>query len=150
MAIIRALALSLGMVVFVAAEEPILLTGVWGLSAKSLEECTCINSNIGETVSYTWNIKQVGNSTVHIFVDGNTGFPRLLGHWNSVNRTLIVDGYATEGEAACWFKLILQADGTLKGIRRYISGTNSPDNRPCFVDYQVIGIRQPTNEQRLR
>jgi len=150
MASIRALALSLGMVVVVAAEEPISLTGVWSLSAKSLEECTCINSQIGENVSYTWNVKQVGNSTVHIFVDGNTGFPRLLGHWNFENRTLVVDGYETEGEDACWFKLILQADGTLKGIRRYISGTNSPDNRPCFIDYQVMGTRLPANGQRLR
>ena len=68
-------------------------------------------------------------------VQGETTFPKLTGHWTQGGETLILQGSAAKGlgrKVACWIRLVLAKDGTLRGVRRFLDGT------PCFADFEIL------------
>ena len=140
----RAIAITFSLYALSNAAETNPLKGIWHVSATDMADCTCTGTTPGEIHEYTWRVEPVGDVSVHVDVQGETGFPRLFGIWNAKTRTLVLNGYYTENSGACWFKLNLQKDGTFKGVRRYIGREESPDHRPCFVDYAVSGKRLST------
>ncbi|GEM_PF-4967236 len=121
--------------------QPPSLAGVWDVTVTSTEDCTCTESPVGESHTFHWDIESREDGTVQVTVEGQTSFPVMAGRWIPDSRTLILSGYWTPDEGACWYKLTLGKDGALQGIRRYVSGDQSPDQRPCFVDYRVFGKR---------
>jgi hypothetical protein len=119
------------------------LQGVW--QVKTTEgDCTCTDSEAGGTHTYIWHVHPQEDGKVDITVQGETSFPRLQGKWDPVTGVLIINGYYTNENDACWFKLTIEKDGSLIGVRRYISGTQSRDNRPCFIEFSVTAKRTST------
>jgi len=112
------------------------LVGVWQVTGIE-GDCNCVDAAPGGTNTYIWHMHLNKDGSINISVQGNTAFPRLLGHWNSDTKTLIIDGYDTNGMDACWFKLTLDKKGILSGTRRFINGSGSRDHRPCFIDFAI-------------
>ena len=123
-------------------QAPSALAGTWNVTATDAEDSSCEGCTKGDRHAYLWLVNVDRDGTVLITVQGTTGFPRLAGHWEQRTRTLLLNGYETQqAGAACWFKLKLGKDGVLRGVRRFTASNLSPDGRPCFSDYEVVGRR---------
>lgn len=121
---------------------PSALAGSWNVTATDTADSTCAGGTKGDVHAYLWLVNVDQDGSVLVTVQGTTAFPRMVGQWRPRTRTLVLDGYETqEAHVACWFKLVLGKDGVLRGLRRFTAASLSPDGRPCFSDYEIVGKR---------
>lgn len=128
------------------------ITGVWNVSAANTPDFTCEDGAPGRRSNYVWHISGDSADGYTILVEGETGFVRLKGSINP--RNLDITFSANGREDTIWFKLAMQNDGTLEGIRRIVrsararttSGTfgRQANGRiaACFFDAVVTATRQ--------
>ena len=127
-----------------AAQAP-QLAGSWNVTAVTTDEYTCKNVKPGDTQAYIWIVSSRADGTISVSVQGDTSFPKLEGRWTDDFRTLVLEGSPTpalfSGGATSWFKLSGD-EGTLRGVRRYLAGNQSPSGRACFAGFEITAKRQ--------
>ncbi len=122
------------------------IAGSWNVTSVTTDDFTCKTAKPGDTQAYIWIISTKTDGSVSISVQGETSFPRLDGRWNSDSRTLLLEGNGQPGlltgAASSWFKLSLDGDNTLHGVRRYLGESQSRTGGPCFADFEISAKRQ--------
>lgn len=121
------------------------LAGVWNVTSTGNEDYTCKIATPGNTLSYIWIVNASQDGAVSVSVQGETSFPKLTGRFNYNSGYLILEGDARgfgSDRTASWFKLFLEKDGTLRGVRRYMTDTQSNTSRSCFADFYVTAKKQ--------
>lgn len=121
------------------------LAGVWNVTSTGGEDFTCKTATPGSTMSYIWIVSEGSGNAVSVSVQGETSFPKLTGRFDYGSGYLVLEGDARgfgSDSTASWFKLFLEKDGTLRGIRRYMTNTQSNTGRSCFADFYVTARKQ--------
>ena len=119
------------------AQQPMQLVGTWNVTSTQAGDTNFdVPPNTGAN-AYIWIVSASASGEVTVSVQGETSFPKLQGRWRSATRTLILKAHSTGlgGRTACWFKLVLDEHGNLRGIRRYL------DASPAFVDFEIVAKR---------
>lgn len=116
------------------AQQPAQLVGTWNVISTQAADTNFDVPPKAGAMAYVWIVSASANGDVTVSVQGETSFPKLYGKWRSATRTLVLKGQTTNlgGRTACWFKLVLDEDGVLRGIRRYL------DTTPAFSDFEVV------------
>lgn len=132
--LLNAAKLSICLTVSLAAQQPTQLVGTWNVTCSPTSDFTVNPNKVGASIAYIWLVSTTANGEIQVSVQGETAFKTLKGRWQQDSRTLILEGRTTGfgGNTACWFKLTLDRNGELRGVRRYM------DSSPSFADFQVI------------
>jgi hypothetical protein len=145
----RAIQLFVTVCIYAATSEVVWsgapLVGVWNVTTTGTEDYTCKEAIPGDTQAYVWILSSTPDGSVKISVQGETSFPKLTGGWDSNSESLLLEGDARGSaftQAVSWFKLRLEKDGTLRGVRRFISDSQSNSGGPCFADFTVSAKKQ--------
>ena len=107
------------------AQQPTQLVGTWNVTATPTGDTNFDVPPKAGANAYIWIVSASVSGEVSVSVQGETSFPKLQGRWRSATRTLILKAQTTSlgGRSACWFKLVLDEQGNLRGIRRYLDAS---------------------------
>ena len=116
------------------AQQPAQLVGTWNVTSTQAADTNFDVPPKAGAMAYIWIVSASGNGDIAVSVQGETAFPKLYGKWRPSTRTLILKGQAVTlgGRTACWYKLVLDENGTLRGTRRFL------DSTPAFSDFEVV------------
>jgi hypothetical protein len=116
------------------AQQPSQLVGTWNVTSTSTGESNFEVMPKAASSAYIWIVSASPDGSISVSVQGETSFPKLKGKWYPGTRTLILGAQTTSlgGRNSCWFKLVLDDHGVLRGVRRYL------DSTPAFIDFDVV------------
>lgn len=127
--------------------------GTWNVTVTSEGYGTCSSvTPLGTTSSFIWLANTTPTAGVSVAVQGTTSFPKLDGKVTGTD--LVLMGYSqfqpvgtVKYGSDAWYKLQLQADGTLKGMAQALSymtvplADGSSGIAPCFIISSVTAKR---------
>jgi hypothetical protein len=116
------------------AQKPPVLVGTWNVTSTPTGDFTAPATIRAGASAYIWIVSSSANGAIQVSVQGETTFPKLTGRWAPDGRSLVLEGKSVGigVKRACWFRLVLENGGTLRGIRRYL------DSTPSFADFEIV------------
>lgn len=129
---------------YAAAGEAPKIAGTWNVTSTATSDSTCKQAKSGDVTAYVWIVSTGADGSVKVSAQGETAFPKLEGSWSSDFKILTLQGNAQGWgyeKTSVWLKLNHNKDGSLQGIRRFVSDSQSKSGRACFADFEIEAKR---------